>query len=65
MKAAIGAVGETSVLAPLAKVVPVLLGPGHGLPVVAAGLGVMLWRSFSSVAARRLEDHASGMNRIR
>lgn len=65
MKAALGAVGETSVLAPLAKVVPVLLGPGHGLPIVAAGLGVMLWRSFSSVAARRLEDHASGMNRIR
>lgn len=65
MKVALGAMGETSVLAPLAKVVPVLLGPGHGLPVVAAGLGVMLWRSFSSVAARRLEDHASGMNRIR
>lgn len=65
LKAAMGTVGETGALAPLVKLVPLLLGPGHGLPVVAAGLGVMLWRSFSSVAQRRLEDHASGMNRIR
>lgn len=65
MKAAMGTVGEAGALAPLVKLVPLVLGPGHGLPVVAASLGVMLWRSFSSVAARRLEDHASGMNRIR
>jgi hypothetical protein len=49
-------------LVTLAKAVPVLLGPGHGLPIIAAGAGLMLFRSFGKVAAQRRLDHAQGQN---
>lgn len=55
--------GGNSALAPIIRLIPTLLGPGHGLPLVAAGLGLMLFRSFSRLAAERRSEHAEGLNR--
>lgn len=57
--------GDTSVLAPIVKLIPTLLGPGHGLPLIAAGLGYALYRSFNKVAAARVKEHAEAQHRGR
>jgi hypothetical protein len=54
--------GESAPVATLAKAVPVLLGPGHGLPLVAAGVGLLLLRSSRRVAEQRRLDHAQAQN---
>lgn len=55
--------GSNAALAPFIRLIPTLFGPGHGLPLVAAGLGLMLYRSFSRVSAERLREHSDGMHR--
>lgn len=57
--------GAGSALAPIIKLIPTLLGPGHGLPLVAAGLGLMLYRSFAKVTAERVQEHSEGLHRGR
>lgn len=65
LQAALGAVSGAPALEPLVKVVPLLLGPGHGLPFVAAGLGYMIWRTSQTLVRERLDDHRTGVNRAR
>lgn len=55
--------GSNAAFAPFIRLIPTLFGPGHGLPLVAAGLGLMLYRSFSRVSAERLREHSDGMHR--
>ncbi|MFM9975174.1 MAG: N-acetylmuramidase domain-containing protein [Beijerinckiaceae bacterium] len=65
LKAALGAVSGAPVLEPLVKLVPLLVGPGHGLSLVAALLSYMLWRNNQALAKERVEDHRNGVNRAR
>lgn len=57
--------GDTSALSPIIKMIPTVLGPGHGLPLLAAGLGIALYRSFGKVAAARVKEHADAQHRGR